>query len=129
MSEYGFLTTEEDHRKKNSHVVQDGASTLEEYVGTNPAEGVPGLYWMNLFGPTYTGWLGRERLRLAPGTHESLPDGSEFIRFGEAPEMCPSPEILRQQRAVRVALGEEKFFDIEHPDRRVQSPFIPKEAL
>jgi len=129
MSEYGFLTTEEDHRKKNFQVTQDGSSTLERYVGTNPADGVPGLYWMNLFGPSYADWLGREKLRLAPGIHQSLPDGSEFIKFGEVPVTCSSPEIHKQQRDVRIALGEEKFFDIENPERRVQSPFAPASDL
>lgn len=129
MCEYGFLTTEEDHRKKNFRVIQEGASTLESYVGTDPEKGVPGLYWMNLFGPTYANWLGREKLQLAVGIHELLPNGSVFLQFGDALETCSSPEILRQQRDALKVLGEEKFFDIENPARQIQSPFIPTTGL
>ena len=125
MSEYGFLTTEEDHRKKNFKVTVEGASTVECYVGTDPAMGVPGIYWMNLFGPTYAAWLGKEKLERATGIHESLPEGSLFVQFGGVPETCSSPEIVRQQRDVIAALGEEKFFNIDDPERYIQTPFAP----
>ncbi len=122
-SEYGFLTTDEDHLKKNFQVTLEGDSTLEHNVGTDPANGVPGLYWINLFGPTYSAWLGTEKLTLSPGRHESLAGGSSVLQFGESPETCSSPEILLQQRDVRKALGEEKFSNVENAGRYVKSPF------
>ncbi len=124
MSEYGFLTTEDDHKKKNFLVIDEGDGTTESYVGTDPEKGVPGIYWMNLFGPAYANWLGRTELQSVVGIHEPLPNGSVFLQFGDAPETCSSPEILRQQREAANALGEDKFFDIQGPERHLRSPLL-----
>jgi hypothetical protein len=128
-SEYGFLTSESDQRAKNfssvrseSPVTKGDYIITEKFLGDDPAEGIPGLYWINAFGPIYSRWLG-QGLKSIPAEVEELTGGSHLIRYCETPEDCQSDDVLFRQAASKALLGEEKFFDIAQPNRRVMSPF------
>ena len=124
-SDYGFLTTEEDHKKKNFLVIQVNDGTRERFVGDNPEKGLPGLYWLNMFGPIYTNWFGIDKVNKLAGQLEeieTLSDGSVLVQFGESAASCESDEIISRQRNAIQILGEQGFFDISRPDRMLETP-------
>jgi hypothetical protein len=122
-SEYGFLTPESDHLRKNFLVTQlPSGSTSSKFIGTDPQYGVPGVYWFNLFGPKYLMWLGPE-IKTVPATVGLLEGGGISLEFGESPEDAESEEVLgREGEAINI-LGPNKFFDIRQPERAPISPF------
>jgi hypothetical protein len=122
-AQFGFLTTEEDHKAKNFLVTRQGELTHERFVGTDPEHGIPGLYWVTLFGDELTEWLGREKLGAGPGNVEPLAGNGTLLQFGGSPETCRSPEVLAQQRHMIERIGDERFFDIKSPGRPLESPY------
>ncbi|MDA0207482.1 MAG: hypothetical protein O3A53_07370 [Acidobacteria bacterium] len=124
-ADFGLLTSHADLDAKNYLVLHRGKTISKRYRGLDPALGVPGLYWMNLFSPRLAQWLGLERL---PGELDIIKRFSSdgvLLQFGESPEECRSPEILhRQQRSIDL-LGQQRFFDIHRPDRELEHPDWP----
>ena len=55
---YANGRTSEEHDEKN--MMDD--QTWVEAIGMNITAAVPGLYWLNFFGPPYVDLMGRERL-------------------------------------------------------------------
>ncbi len=103
-SEYGYLTAESDQRAKNFSVVRSESPVsqgeyivTEEFVGDDPEGGIPGLYWINVFGATYSKWLG-QRLKSIPATVQSLDGGSTLIQYCESPEACRSENVIDRQK-------------------------------
>ena len=122
-SEYGFLTPESDHRRKNFLVTPlPGGSTSNKFTGTDPENGVPGIYWFNLFGSTYSTWLGLAS-QIVPAGIGTLEGGGMFLQLGAQPEDAESEETLRREQEVINILGPNKFFDINQPGRIPISPF------
>jgi hypothetical protein len=122
-SEYGFLTSDEDCLGKNYLVTREGLTVSREYVGLDPEIGVPGLYWLNMFGPRMAAWLGAGKLAVAEGTVERIAPDGVLLQFGESPDASRSPDVVARQQATIAILGEQKFFDINQPTRPLQSPF------
>jgi hypothetical protein len=123
-SEYGFLSTESDQKRKNFLVRQlSEGSTSSKFVGTDPEHGIPGLYWLNLFGPKYVSWLG-SAIRTVPGEIQAIDNGGISLQFGASPEDAEQDEVITQERIAIGILGPEKFFDINQPDRKPISPFF-----
>jgi hypothetical protein len=125
-SAYGFLTAEDDQKLKNFLVTIGEGTTTTKFVGDDPENGIPGLYWINIFGQVYTKWLG-EALPNIPASVETLPDGSRLIQFGDSPQNWQDENIAAQQRSTIDLLGRDKFFDITQPARRL-TPF-PQRAV
>jgi hypothetical protein len=127
--DYAFLTTEADYMRKNFLVTEDDQGSTEEFVGDDPEKGLPGLYWMNLFGPLYVQWFGADRFKRAPATTvEEYPDGTVFLQFGESAESCESAEVLQRQLETREVLGDSAFFDIARMNRPLATPFVNQSA-
>ncbi len=127
-ADYGFVAMEEDHRRKHFISVREGDSVIEQYVGDDPEHGVPGLYWMNFFGPMYADYFGREKFGVLAGHAEvvSLPGGALIVRFGRGPEESEGSGALEGQRAAMGILGETAFFDIRRPERALDVPPVLK---
>jgi hypothetical protein len=123
-AEYGFLTSEGDHEAKNFLVKQlPSGATSSKFVGTDPEWGVPGLYWLNLFGPKYAAWLGT-RIDSVPGVVKPIEGGGISLEFGASPEEAEAEAVLMHEREAIQILGSEKFFDIRQPERQPISPFV-----
>ena len=123
-SEYGFMTSESDHKSKNFLIrgLPSGA-TSSMFVGTNPQYGIPGLYWLNLYGPQYAAWLGPQ-IAAVPGAVKPIGNGSISIQFGDSPEGAETQDVLTREREAVTLLGWEKFFDVRQPERKPVSPFV-----
>jgi len=123
-ADYGFVATDHDYRSKNFLSVKEGVSEVQQYVGDNPEHGIPGLYWMNFFGPVYVDYFGKQKLA-ALGEHTEtlfLQGGAVCLRFGRLPDESHGTATLDHQRAVIRILGEAAFFDRHCPERELAIP-------
>ena len=115
-SDFALLTTEVDLTAKNT------APPIVSYKGLDPATGVPGLYWINLFSDPYARWLGVRELPEELATMDELAGGGVRLKFCESPDNCRSLEVLQKQRAAIEWLGSQRFFDTRFPDRQQEVP-------
>ena len=123
-ADYGFVATDRDYRAKHFVSVREGVSEVQQYVGEDPEQGIPGLYWMNLFGPVYVDYFGKEKLAALSDQAAVvfLDDGTACLRFGKLPEESHAAVILDHQRAVIRILGEAAFFDRGYSERELDVP-------
>jgi len=114
-SDFGFVTTLEDLESKNYlHKVTR--------CGLDPAEGVPGLYWMNMFSAEYARWLRVEQLPPDVAHIHSFGRESVAIKFGTNVEnVSMAKTLLLQEKAIGI-LGRNRFFDITAPERKLEVP-------
>ena len=115
-SDFGLLTTRVDLEAKNT------LPPVVSYKGLDPASGIPGLYWINLFSDQYAGWLGLNDLPGQLATQQKLAGGAVLLRFCESPNDCRSFDVLQKQRVAMEWLGPEKFFDVRLPERKAPTP-------
>jgi len=115
-SDFGFLTTDIDRNAKNQPAPNCS------YKGLNPANGVPGLYWINFFSDQYAEWLGLGELPREVAVLKKLAGGGVSLKFCESPDDCRSLEVLQKQRTAIGWLGSQRFFDIHSPDRKLEIP-------
>jgi hypothetical protein len=115
-ADFGFLTTEVDKKAKNT------TAQVFSYMGMNLEDGVPGLYWLNLFSHGFAHWLGGDTFprELAETTFSD--ESGISIVFAASPQRCRDIEVLQKQRAAIEWLGSEKFFNIHSPNRKLHPP-------
>lgn len=114
-ADFGFVTTREDLTAKNY-------INRVQREGTDPSAGVPGLYWQNFFSRRYAQWLRLGELPAWLAKTQDLTNGSVLVQFGNNLVGCRNPEILATQRLAISFLGENRFFDIDFPNRNLESP-------
>lgn len=85
-------------------------------VGRDFGRWLPGLFWVNFFGPPYRRLLGMERLRSTPGWRVVEVDGGVLVRLGEDPAAWDSAEYAVVEQRVREHLGAELFYSKTAPD-------------
>jgi len=115
-SDFGLFTTEVDLKAKNT------APPIVSFMGLDPEQGVPGLYWINLFSDEYAKWLGLRQLSRELAVLDELPGGGVKLKFCELPPECRSLEVLQKQRSAIEWLGPQRFFDHRFPDRKQEVP-------
>lgn len=122
-ADFAFLTTESDYKRKHFSVTRDSKGTVEEFVGDDPERGLPGLYWMNIFGKAYADWFGAANWGQVKATvREPRPDGSLFLQFGEQAVDADSNAVASMQAIAKDRLGTNAFFDIAAPKRMLVTP-------
>jgi hypothetical protein len=123
-ADYGFAADSEDFRAKHFISIRESNSEVQQYVGEDPATGVPGLYWLNFFGLSYIDFFGKDKLARSAALAEvaALPKGGFLLQFGRRPEDSIAESVLEQQREAIAALGEAAFFDIRRPGRNLSVP-------
>src|SRR5580700_8191360 len=125
-SDFGFLTTEADLKAKNT------SASYYSYQGMKLENGVPGLYWLNLFSYGLANWLGLDTFPSQLAESAVLRGDLWSIAFSDTPEHCRDIDILQKQRAAIEWLGSDRFFDMRSPDRKLNSPdwkFNPPASL
>lgn len=115
-SDFGFLTAEIDLKAKNT------SAGSFSYQGMKLEDGVPGLYWLNLFGCGFAKWLGLDTFPSQLAESTTLCGDAWSIRFSATSEGCRDIDILQKQRAAIEWLGADRFFDIRSPDRKLSPP-------
>lgn len=104
--EYGKIHQTQD--SLNMATIQDPIYGKTIYP-VNLDKGLPGIYWVNIFGMKITGVLGRNKL-LSAQCYETieLSDGGIFIRTSASP-LYPNRD-RKQQIVLRKYLGESFFY-------------------
>ncbi len=101
----------------DKHAVTDG-----HYIGIDFQRYLPGLSWLNFFGPLYCDFIGRKRLLTAPGKWVKELAGGVLIALGDSPYEWDSLEYRERCAAVEAYLGQEYFFNITDPNRNTRAP-------
>lgn len=90
-----------------------------QYVGQRLSEGLPGIYWANLFGREIVDFLGEEKFEACPAARKYRTNTGTWVLFSsQHPDEFRSTETQSLRLAMRAALGQQHFFDIEKPDVR-----------
>jgi hypothetical protein len=77
----------------------------------NLIRGLPGIYWVNFFGPELVEKLGKEKILSAPFfLHEWLRDGGILFSFGRTPLDQQDPEKEKMRMEFRKHIGTENFY-------------------
>jgi hypothetical protein len=121
-ADFGFLTTSSDFDAKHYVVTEQEGTKSIGYEGLDLEHGIPGLYWVTIFGPQLASWLGTEALASGPGLAEQFSHGAILLQFGKTQDGCRSPDVLDEQRQVIERLGALRFFNIRSLDRRLDAP-------
>ena len=108
----------EEFYAKNMHDDSAGAWALNAGF----LDGLPGLYWLNYFGPAYCDLIGRERLLSAPATEVKAAGDGVLIGLDPSPRAWTTPQYQQQEQAVIEHLGKQYFFSRHDPDRQTLGP-------
>jgi hypothetical protein len=81
-----------------------------EAVGRDVARFLPGLYWLNYFGPAYRDLMGRDRLLSAPAVSVEEVDDGVLLRTRARAGEWPSPDAEIIEGRVLEHLGPQYFF-------------------
>jgi hypothetical protein len=91
-------------------------------IGVQIQVAIPGMYWLNYYGPAYLEFIGRERwLSMPAPVVESHPKGV-LISLGESPYAWKTPEYQQTERAAIAHIGTQYFFSRHDPDRKTVAP-------
>jgi hypothetical protein len=90
----------------------DGSTELYRVVGVHPERFLPGLYWLNYFGPELTASIPE----LAKGTCGAVPHGNgTLLKLADDPRQMTTPDSVARIDECKRALGEHRFF-IKNPE-------------
>jgi hypothetical protein len=114
---WGAAWDDDEFRCSNLHDGNDGMWAL----GRDVRRSLPGLFWLNAFGPVYVELIGEDALMSAPG---------EISRLGSAVvmELYPSsddwmtPTGREAHKRALTHLGRQYFYDRDAPERITVAP-------
>jgi len=88
-----------------------------QYVGQRLSEGLPGLYWANMFGAELVRLIGERRFEQCPASNkEQTADGTWILFSSASPIDYASDHTQDLRAAMRQTIGAEFFFDINAPN-------------
>jgi hypothetical protein len=119
---FGWAAPDEDWRAKHWQVEYDerGRSRGSRKLGTDLENGLPGVYWITIFGPHLTRCFGGTSIAKLP-VHRvlQLHEAGTGIIVRESPYEPLLTERLEQDRRIMELLGAQYFFDIKDPAKKV----------
>jgi hypothetical protein len=115
--DHGYIAHQLEYDRKNKLGPQGG------FGGANLKIALPGVYWINFFGPLYVSWFGEDKFRkLAVGSKERLKDGGWMIITRKNPAAYASKQALQQERTVVTQLGRDAFFERRKLNKKISTP-------
>jgi hypothetical protein len=91
---------------------EDGSTSLYRVVGVHPERFLPGLYWLNYFGPELTASMPA----LAKGSCGAVPHGKgTLLKLADDPRQMTTPESIERVEQCKRELGEHRFF-VKNPE-------------
>jgi hypothetical protein len=113
--DWGFVRTdgefEDKNRDERGHV-----------VGVDLSQGLPGLYWLNYFGPWYCEAIGRDRLLSTPAAWIKETTNGVVVALGYSPNDWNATDYRARCRAAEQHLGKKWFFNKDDPNRKLVTP-------
>jgi hypothetical protein len=122
---HGYITHEHDWDNKNyfDTLTEIASGRMVSTGGLSLEEGLPGIYWANFFGPTYTQFFGRTTFLTAPAYHvEELPDGGFLLLTASSPLHYMKEEVRVREKALIEHLGRDAFFEKANPMKKCRVP-------
>jgi hypothetical protein len=96
--------------------------------GNRLGESLPGIYWVNFFGPTYVNFFGKDKFTLLHAyAKEELPDGGFLVMTAQSPFDYDKSETKKLEKEIIAHLGSDAFFDKSNPTKQCQVPELIKE--
>jgi hypothetical protein len=91
---------------------EDGSTELYRVVGIHPERFLPGLYWLNYFGPELTASIPA----LIKGACRAVPHGKgTLLKLADDPRQMTTPESIERIEQCKRELGEHRFF-VKNPE-------------
>ena len=116
---YGYSCLSEEFDSKN--ILHDESGVRA--VGVNLKHSLPGIYWMNFFGPPYLELMGgAERLLNTPAFRTISCGGGVLIVLAETPLEWRSLSYKAKETAAVRHLGAQYFFSPSDPERKTRAP-------
>jgi hypothetical protein len=115
---YGNARLADEFGAKN---MVDDASGLRA-IGVKLTEGLPGLYWLNCFGPPYIELIGKEKLLSSPAYVVIEVSGKTVLALDESPLAWRTDDYRAREDAVLRHLGEVYFFLRDREGRKLKAP-------
>jgi hypothetical protein len=82
-----------------------------EAVGRDFGRYLPGVFWLNFFGPAYTTRIGPGRFAALPTEFVTSVATSRLVRLAADPLMWTTPDYIIEERRIRDTLGRDHFFE------------------
>ena len=96
--------------------------------GTLLGESLPGIYWLNFFGPTYVSFLGKDKFVSLPTYYkEELSDGGFMVLTAQSPFDYDKTETKKLEKEIIAHLGNDVFFDKSNPTKQCRVPGLIEE--
>jgi hypothetical protein len=90
--------------------------------GRNMRNHLPGLYWLNIFGPKYRDFIGDNKFNSSETYCSKLVGLSRVIELYENPEDWPKKIARDTCKSIMQKIGEEYFFNKEKPNAKTIAP-------
>jgi hypothetical protein len=97
----------------NLHDDVDGVWAL----GRDVRLSLPGVFWLNFFGPAYAQLIGKERMLSVPDTKARTQNGNVILELYANPEDWSTSAGQGLHRSTIARLGGQFFFDKLRPER------------
>jgi hypothetical protein len=82
-----------------------------EAVGRDFGRYLPGVFWLNFFGPAYTRRIGPQRFADLPTEFVTNVAAGRLVRLATDPLMWTTPDYTIDERRTRDTLGRDQFFE------------------
>jgi hypothetical protein len=92
-------------------------------IGVDVSRSLPGLYWLNYFGPLCVDEIGRSRFADCPAFEKRNMGDGVWLALGLKSGDWPTEDYMLRERAVIASLGQEFFFLRTDQERDTRSPF------
>lgn len=82
-----------------------------EAVGRDFGQYLPGVFWLNFFGPAYTKCIGPQRFAALPTEFVTSVATGRLVRLATDPLTWTAPDYVIDERRTRDILGRDRFFE------------------
>ncbi len=127
------MTTRVEARYGNSCLSEefDSKNIYREHgvtraIGVNLKQSLPGLYWMNFFGPLYADLIGDQRIMSTPAVTVRRCGSGALIILDETPLNWRDPDYKKRESEAIDHLGNQFFYCRSDPERKTVAPDYDK---
>jgi hypothetical protein len=114
---WGAAWDTDEFRASNLHDDEDGVWAL----GRDVRRSLPGLFWLNVFGPPYVDMIGRGTLSTAPATAARV-GSSVVVELYPSPGDWATASGRDARKRVLGHLGRRFFYDRNAPNQETSAP-------
>lgn len=80
-------------------------------VGRDFGQHLPGVFWLNFFGPAYTKHIGPQRFAELPTEFVTSTASGRVVRLATDPLVWTTPDYAINERRIRDTLGRDHFYE------------------